>query len=130
MRAPSASVRREELDLGFTLIELLVVVVIIGILAAVAIPAFLAQREGSYAATVKSDIRNAAQAVETFALNNSGGYAGVDVSALESYGFNESDDVDVEVVPTGDTYEIVAVSTAFSPAREWRYSSATGTITN
>src|SRR3954470_1125208 len=56
----------EEREGGFTLIELLVVIIIIGILAAIAIPVFLNQRQKGYDAQAKSDLRNAATAEETY----------------------------------------------------------------
>jgi type IV pilus assembly protein PilA len=56
----------EEREEGFTLIELLVVIIIIGILAAIAIPVFLNQRKKGYNASIKSDLRAFAQNEESY----------------------------------------------------------------
>jgi len=55
---------------GFTLIELLIVVVIIGILAAIAIPKFSATREKAYFAAMKSDVKNLASQQEIYYADN------------------------------------------------------------
>lgn len=61
---------KEKRDAGFTLIELLVVVAIIGILAAIAIPVFLNQRNSARDAGVKSDIDSTAKQMETYYTQN------------------------------------------------------------
>jgi type IV pilus assembly protein PilA len=69
---------------GFTLIELLIVVVIIGILAAIAIPKFAATKQKAYTASMKTDLRNLVTAQEAYFSSNSTYTTGVTSGALTS----------------------------------------------
>lgn len=64
---------KKETEGGFTLVELLVVILIIGILAAVAIPAFLGQRQRANDAAVESDVKNLATQIESALIANPNG---------------------------------------------------------
>jgi type IV pilus assembly protein PilA len=70
-------------EAGFTLIELLVVMLILGILAAIALPAFFNQKEKAGDAKAKENAHTAQVALETYATDNNGSYVGATVAGLK-----------------------------------------------
>jgi type IV pilus assembly protein PilA len=110
-------------EFGFTLIELLVVVLIIAILAAIAIPAFLKQRERAYMADITAALKEGSTAAEAWATGHDGDYAGLDGDTgplLESEGYRASTAVSILVEADGTSYCLTAMYSLLPGGHEWQ----------
>lgn len=127
------TLRRNRNDQGFTLIEILVVVIIIGVLAAIAIPIYLNQRKKAIDASLRSDLKNAATIVETVLSDPSPGngihphqFSGNTVQVNEVFanaGFKVTtgNRLWIRGVPSDDTYQICAYNPDATTARSQEF---------
>jgi prepilin-type N-terminal cleavage/methylation domain-containing protein len=102
-------INRSRSQKGFTLIELLIVVVIIGILAAIAIPKFSATREKAYFAAMKSDLKNLASQQEIY-YSDAYSYSG----SATDLGFVSSTGVTVTPTATSTGWNATATHAALA----------------
>jgi type IV pilus assembly protein PilA len=94
---------------GFTLVELLVVILIIGILSAIAIPAFTHQRARAQDAYAKTRVVTAVKALESWRTDHDG-FAGVTPADLEGIEPTLSTARGLSISPAGETYEVSVTS--------------------
>ncbi len=132
-----------EKEKGFTLIELLVVIIIIGILAAIAIPVFMNQRQRAVDSGIKSDLRSIANEIESYYADAQEYPADgtitltgpVVVPAFSSTGTDATiaisdDDTTFTYSNDGQSYTLTGVNTERGTGTTYTYDSAAGGLQN
>ena len=125
----------KEKDEGFTLIELLVVMIIIGILAAIAIPVFLNQRKNAVDASYKSDLRTVANEMESYYTDNESYPAVAPATAAVGTGptigttvvrVSKNTQISTTYNATAQAFCLTALNTSNKGSHDWVYVSSQG----
>jgi type IV pilus assembly protein PilA len=123
---------RRDVDAGFTLIELLVVIIVIGVLAGIAMPAYLGQRRKAWRTQAVADMKNAAVAIESYATDPGRTYIDLNGATetsplLQSEGFRTASWVGLRVVSTTLDYCIEGIH-VYTPGITYTYRSWLGEV--
>jgi len=125
----------DENESGFTLIELLVVMIIIGILAAIAIPVFLNQRKNAVDASYKSDLRTIANELESYYTDNEvypAGFATVTAAGATvpvgptNVRVSKNTQISTVYNATAQAFCLTALNTSGKGSHDWVYVSSQG----
>jgi len=111
---------------GFTLIELLLVMAIIGLLAAIAFPQFIAYRTRAIDTQMKSDLKNAAMAMESYFAEFK--IYPASVGSISSVGFRQTNGVGLAISVTSSSSFTLTASAPNGSQASFTYNSTTGTI--
>ena len=121
-------------EAGFTLIELLVVMLILGILAAIALPAFFNQREKAGDAKAKETVHTAQVAIETYATEHNGSYEGANNEELHkiepSLPAEEAEKPEITIVDNagGNPGYVITVKSESASGNEFTVENEEGTL--
>ena len=119
---------RAQDEKGFTLIELLVVILIIGILAAIALPAFLGQRARAQDTEGKTAVRQAQTAIETY-YTDAQTYVGGTKTVLEDIEESLKSGAGATLAVTGAGADAYTLTVSAKSGNEWIIEKATGVVT-